>query len=91
MTLDVPCPIDRDDARPRGHHLPLTRMTGQAAQRHDRLPRPAPVPADKPNPVAHHHTLGRTTIARPRNCLAPTMPRQPQAALKVALLEGAPP
>ncbi len=31
---------------------------GQAVQQHDRLPRPAPVPADKPNPVAHHHTLG---------------------------------
>ncbi|MEZ3181200.1 hypothetical protein KYY02_21680 [Streptomyces pimonensis] len=66
-------------------------MTGQAAQRHDRLPRPVLVPADKPNPVAHHHTLGRTMIARPRNRFAPTMPRQPRAALRAALLEDTPP
>lgn len=68
MTLAraVPALIDRDDLipgnQPRGHHLPLTRMTGQAVQRHDRLPRPAPI-----------------------------MPRQPRAALKAALLKGAPP
>lgn len=75
MTLAraVPALIDRDDPipgnQPRGHHLPLTRMTGQAVQQHDRLPRPAPVPAGKPNPVAHHHTLGPPPgIVSPRSC-----------------------
>ncbi|GDY68995.1 hypothetical protein SAV14893_083880 [Streptomyces avermitilis] len=96
MTLAraVPALIDRDDPipgnQPRGHHLPLTRMTGQAVQQHDRLPRPAPVPADKPNPVAPHHTLG-PHHDRPQESSRPIMPRQPRAALKAALLEGAPP
>jgi hypothetical protein len=47
MTLAraVPALIVRDDPipgnQPRGHYLPLTRMTGQAVQQHDRLLRPA--------------------------------------------------
>lgn len=80
MTLAraVPALVDRDDPipgnQPRGHHLPLTRMTGQAVQQHDGLPRPAPVPADKPYPVAHHHTLG-PHHDRPQESSRPDQPR----------------
>jgi hypothetical protein len=57
----VPALVDRNDSIPGAQalcqHVPFTRVTGQAVQQHDRLPRPAPVPAGKPDTVSHQHVF----------------------------------
>ncbi|SDO36536.1 hypothetical protein SAMN04487981_110126 [Streptomyces sp. cf386] len=62
LTGAVPALVDRDDPVPGAQvpcrRVPFTRVTGQAVQQHDGLPRPAPVPADEPDTVSHDLVLG---------------------------------
>lgn len=66
----VPALVDRDDPIPGAQapcqHVPFTRVTGQAVQQHNRLSRPAPVPAGKPDTVSHHHVFGPCHVGAPR-------------------------
>lgn len=87
----VPALVDRNDSIPGAQapcqHVPFTRVTGQAGQRHDRLPRP-PQSRQASRKPSRTSTCSDHATAAPGNRLALIMPQPPRVFDQLAAFEA---